>query len=232
MSSSMGSLSAGRDTRPADVRSPINLWSDAAHARDYLERRRDIPHRDEGYDAVLELLPSTIGRVLDLGTGDGYVVSLIRQVHPHAAAVAADFSTEMLDAARARFHDIEGVEVVEHDLDDPLPASWGTFDAVVSAFAIHHLVDARKRALYGEVFDRLNHGGVFCNLEHVASPSPELHVAFLTAIGSALLNDDPSNKLVPVEAQLAWLREIGFVHVDCHWKWRELALLGGVKPGT
>jgi tRNA (cmo5U34)-methyltransferase len=209
---------------------PVNLWTQAAHATDYLERRRDIPHRDEGYDALLEYIPATTQRVLDLGTGDGYLIAFLRQARPQVTGVAADFSPAMLERARERFADVAEVDVVEHDLDDPLPEEWGTFDAVVSAFAIHHVVDERKRALYGEVFDRLAPGGVFCNLEHVASATPELHVAFLDAIGTGVDGDDPSNKLVPVGTQLEWLREIGFTHVDCHWKWRELALLAGVKP--
>ena len=48
-------------------------------------------------------------------------------------------------------------------------------------------------------------------------------------MGTAPEDDDPSNQLAPVEDQLGWLREIGFDQVDCHWKWRELALLAGVR---
>ena len=32
-----------------------------------------------------------------------------------------------------------------------------------------------------------------------------------------------------LQTQLERLREIGFVDVDCYWKWRELALLVGHK---
>jgi tRNA (cmo5U34)-methyltransferase len=212
------------------VSAPVNLWSESAWAQRYLRERDDIPHRTEGFAVLMEVLPASPHRVLDLGTGDGYTLGLVRSVHPDAEGVGVDFSAEMLGLARERFVGDAGVEIVEHDLDAPLPP-LGTFDLVVSSFAIHHCVDERKRALYGEVFELLEPGGRFLNLEHVDSATPALHVDFLAAIGKTPAEDDPSNKLVAMETQLTWLREIGFEQVDCYWKWRELALLAGVKPG-
>jgi tRNA (cmo5U34)-methyltransferase len=211
------------------VSAPVNLWSESAWAQRYLRERDDIPHRMEGFAVLMEVLPASPRRVLDLGTGDGYTLGLVRSVYPEADGVGVDFSAEMLGLARERFAGDAGVEIVEHDLDDPLPA-LGTFDLVVSSFAIHHCVDERKRALYGEVFELLEPGGSFLNLEHVDSATPELHVDFLAAIGKTPAEDDPSNKLVAVETQLTWLRKMGFVDVECYWKWRELALLAGLKP--
>lgn len=204
-----------------------NLWKLPEHAIAYLEQADFIPHRAEGEAALLEFLPPRVNGVLDLGSGDGRLLALVRLVHSHLHGIALDFSDAMIERLEERFASDPLVEVVRHDLDAPLPVFDIRFDAVVSSFAIHHVGHARKRSLYEEIFDRLAPGGVFCNLEHVASATPSLHAAFLERLG--IVDEDPSNKLLDVETQLLWLREIGFGNVDCHWKWRELALLAGVK---
>jgi len=210
---------------------PINLWTSTEHAHQYLERADSLSHRGEGESALLEFIPKTGHRILDLGTGDGRLLALaklsLRKDGVHETeAVALDFSPAMIEAARKRFAGDSSVTVMTHNLDRRLPA-LGKFDAVISSFAIHHVVHERKRELYAEIHGLLNPGGVFCNLEHVASPTPRLHAEFLERIGFTVETEDPSNKLLDVETQLQWLREIGFVDVDCHWKWRELALLAG-----
>ena len=96
-------------------------------------------------------------------------------------------------------------------------------------------------------------GGIFLNVEHVSSPSPGIETlhenifidslhAFHQANGSTKSRaeiadefyrrpDKQANILAPVEDQCAWLRELGYVDVDCYLKFFELAVFGGRKEG-
>jgi tRNA (cmo5U34)-methyltransferase len=207
----------------------VNLWSSPEHSKSYLDRADSIPHRREGEATLLEFLPERIDRFLDLGSGGGRLLGLVKAARPNAEAVAVDFSAAMLDFLRNAYRQDAKTSIVDHDLSAPLP-ELGKFDAVVSSFAIHHVTHERKRSLYREIFGLLNPGGIFLNLEHVASATAQLHESFLQQLDLTPETEDPSNKLLDLELQLAWLREIGFIDVDCHWKWRELALLAGAKP--
>ncbi len=208
---------------------PAEEWTTADHVDHYLRRADACPRRAEGESALLEHVPGDARRILDLGTGDGRLLALLRRDRREMGGVGLDVSELMLEAARERFAGDAAIELVKHDLAEPLPA-LGRFDAVVSSLAIHHLEHERKHALYGEVFELLSPGGIFANFEHVSSPTHRLHLAFFAAIGEPLEYEDPSDRLLDVETQLVWLRELGFDDVDCYWKWLELALLVGVKP--
>jgi tRNA (cmo5U34)-methyltransferase len=218
---------AACDTLPArlgNVAAVSSEWSDPGRVAEYLSR--EIPHRLSAEAMVLEALPSRIERFLDLGTGDGRMLALVRSRHPGAAAIGVDSSEPMLARAAGRFEDDPLVEFRAHELGLPLPVA-GPFDAVVSGLAIHHLEDERKRELFGEVRALLSPSGVFANLDLVRSASPRLHERFRHEIGRA--HDDPTDRLADLSEQLGWLRGAGFDEAECHFKWLELALIVAVR---
>ncbi|MDB5046068.1 MAG: hypothetical protein JWQ08_2118 [Deinococcus sp.] len=197
-------------------------YRDTAYAAAYLAMQDAIPQREVGERLLLDFLPTHTRRVLDVGCGDGRLMALAQTRFPGAEGVLLDHSAAMLDAARARKWSAP-VDYVAHDLSQPLPP-LGTFDVIISGFAIHHLSDLRKRGLYTELRGLLNPGGLLLNLEHVASVDAHEHTRFLDLLGG---KEDPSNQLAPAWDQVAWLRESGFARADVVWKWLELALIVG-----
>lgn len=195
-------------------------WADPDRVADYLSR--EIPHRRQAESLLLEALPERVDRFLDLGTGDGRLIALLREAHPGAEAVGLDSSAPMLARAGERFDGDAAVELRVHDLRDPLAES-GRFDAIVSGLAVHHLEDARKRELFAEVRRLLAPGGVFANLDLVSAATPELHERFRREIGR--LEDDPADRLADLCGQMDWLREAGFAEVECHFEWLQLTLV-------
>ncbi len=237
---------------------PAEVWKERDVAAAFLnERSLLIPDRQRQLEVVLRVLrsaPKKLCRILDLGAGDAILLATLLEAFPEATGVALDFSALMLEQARQRLATFgQRATSVEADLQSP---PWrlsvqAPFDAVVSGFAIHHLPDQRKRALYQEIYHVLAEGGVFLNCEHVASSTPRIEQMFDDAMTEHLWQrrkekgedvsreqvrreflerpDRAANILAPVEEQCRWLREIGFRDVDCFWKYFELAIFGGMR---
>jgi SAM-dependent methyltransferase len=207
----------------------VSSWRDEEKVVEYVRRMGRVEQRRVGEAHLADVLPAGLERVLDLGCGDGVLIARAMEAHPTVRhALGLDSSEPMLRRARERFADDARVALRSHDLNEPLPE--GSFDAVLSGFAIHHLPHERKRALFGEIAERLRPGGVFANLEVVECATPALQAEFYACIGR--VGGDPEDVLADVASQLAWMREAGLVDVDCFWRWRGFALLVGHLPAA
>jgi tRNA (cmo5U34)-methyltransferase len=211
-----------------------------AHASEYdAVRRRLIPPYDAFYGGALEALALAqrpLRRVLDVGAGTGLLSAHVRAALPEAELTLLDGAPAMLEQARARLGD--GAAYIHGDFSRGLPP--GPWDAVVSSLAIHHLDDAAKQALTRRVHEALAPGGVFVNADQVAGPTARLQARYeewhehaSRALGAtdeewgAARERMTHDRCSPVEDQLRWMREAGFVDVDCLVKDHNFAVLAG-----
>ena len=133
-------------------------WSSPQNALAYLNVADNLPHRSEGESVLIDHLPESTKRILDLGTGDGRLIRLIKANRSDIEeAVALDVSPTMLKSAREHFAKDSSVKITEHDLSQPLP-DLGYFDAVVSSFSIHHLKHDMERASSGTFAETASFG--------------------------------------------------------------------------
>jgi len=226
----------------------------------FLSYRAAIPLAQEQIGVMMSILRSReepIENFLDLGCGDGILGAAVLGHYPSAHGVLVDFSEPMLQQARAQLKDYAGKLAFENlDYGDPAwidrMQGYGRFDAVVSGYSIHHQPDARKRAIYEEIYSLLNPGGWFVNIEHVSSEAQlnidlfeDHYVAARYAIekqngGGRTFDelayeyrtrpDKAANILASTGIQCAWLRELGFEEVDCYFRIFELAVFAGRRP--
>lgn len=235
------------------------IWQDASIASNFNISRTTIPLAEVHFDIVHRLIDE-VGivprRVLDLGAGDGLATLEVASRHPVELAVLTDFSEPMLQAAGDR-RDLEQwpfrSEMIAGDFRrtdwHAAVAERGPFDLVISRYAIHHIPDPDKRALYAAIFRWLAPGGMFAHIEHVASATDLYHRAHDRLLVDRLVEsrggeadfdevydayrqraDGGANILAPVADQLQWLRDIGFVDVDLAFKCFELSVFAGRRP--
>lgn len=211
------------------------------------ERRILIPCFDAYYGNAIEIVVDAVAgidspRILDLGAGTGLLSALLGQFLHAASFHLVDLSPAMLERARER---LDGAgehrftaEVADLTSFEPI----GTWNAVVSGLAIHHLPDEEKRSLYARVFEWLEPGGVFVNVEQVLGPTSELEERYERVWQEQVISNGGTPEMIertktrmafdqcaPMETQLAWLRASGYGEVDCTFKSWRFAVLSAWK---
>ena len=112
--------------------SNLNEYATAEHAQGYLSRADSLPHRTEGEAALLDFIPQKVKRILDLGSGDGRLLALLLIERQDTEGISLDFSPTMIKAASERFKNDPNVQVVEHNLDNPVAMGPGDVTSQVN----------------------------------------------------------------------------------------------------
>ena len=239
----------GEDTNEAIWKSDIGVsfWKSTAQDR---ERRRGA-HRA----LMAELLPFEADEAftfVDLGAGTGAAARIVMDRFPRSRAFLADYSQQMMAQGEIELAPYAGrYEYVEFDLkrDDAWPAEVpAQVDAVISSMAIHHLADDRKRRLLREILDRLVPGGWFLNYDPVTTADPVVQAAWhrvedrrdpAAAHKRRVRTPEEQSRwenhvrhIIPLEPQVAFLREAGFEGVDVYWRELDYAIYGGRRTPT
>jgi tRNA (cmo5U34)-methyltransferase len=198
---------------------------------------------------LLPFGPDDTFTFVDLGAGTGAATRAVLSEYPHASAILAEYSEQMAAEGRKLLTDYEGrYRYVEFDM---LENAWSDViservDAVVSALAIHHLPDARKRSLFGEIRAGLRASGWFINYDPIRAPDDRLEAIwervndrFEPTGPFRRANRTPQEQarwenhvryMIPLAPQLDWLAEAGFVDVDVFWKRLDWVIYGGRNP--
>jgi amino acid adenylation domain-containing protein len=233
-------------------------WQTGIVSKAYLDARSAIPGSQLEIEVMLKLIRAWHPKArtaLDLGCGDGFLGRTLLEHFPDCHVWFLDFSDPMLDSARDKLGRSDRATIIKADFASSDWISnlgdYPSFDLVVSRLSIHHQTNNRKKQVYREIYDLLSIGGIFLNLEQVASATAGIaevyHEYLIDFLYSFYRQSDPDrsrqdvadgfysnparkeNILAFVDAQCGWLREIGFQDVDCFFKMFEHAIFGGRK---
>ncbi|MFI6859813.1 class I SAM-dependent methyltransferase [Streptomyces sp. NPDC050421] len=143
-----------------------------------------LPDREERFRVMLDMVEAFTGpepRVLDLACGTGSITDRLLRRFPKATSTGVDLDPALLAIARGTFAGDERVSFVTADLKDPrwterLPHD--SYDAVLTATALHWLHSEPLTALYGQIGGLVREGGVFMNADRmIETGTPRINAA-------------------------------------------------------
>lgn len=218
-----------------------NSFNDVSQKYDE-QRRKLIPCFDDFYGIATALATSNKKApvILDLGAGTGLLSSLLLTKFPDASITLIDISEKMLEVARLRLQMYPNVNYVVADYTNYLAQE--KYDIIVSALSIHHLDDVQKFELYKNSYSNLNDNGIFINADQVLGETAYLDSLYksdwISKVEASDLSEEEIasayertklDKMSNLEDQMKMLKSVGFLDVDCIFKYYNFIVLYGIK---
>ena len=203
---------------------------------------RLIPEYEKGQRFLCELIPfdkKQAINVLDLGSGPGGLSELALEMYPEAKVHAFDLTEEMLLVCQERLNKYESR--VTFQQGDYKKDSFGSgYDVILAGLTLHHLTDEERKSIFQVIHDALKDEGIFIAQEIIVDEDPyvtEWHYSLWRNFMKSNGEDDEfwyqkhneKDHPVSVENQLEWLKNAGFSHTACHWRYWNFAIISGRK---
>ena len=214
-----------------------------------LERKRLFEIMKSLYKHFLKDYTNKPVKILDIGCGDGILTGELLKVDESLEGTLVDGSYEMIENAKKRLKSYTKMEYIQTTFQELIKKDLMTnFDLVISSLAIHHLSMDQKKSLFKYIYDNLNSGGFFLNMDTVKSPYPDLEEWYLSLWKEWIIErenenknaesfahvpekykNNPDNHPDTLKEQLNSLELIGYKNVDCYYKYGIFAVYGGQK---
>ncbi|WTP60174.1 class I SAM-dependent methyltransferase [Streptomyces phaeochromogenes] len=163
-----------------------DIGADWAAWQESWDRQQEwyMPDREERFRVMLDMVEALVGpepRVLDLACGTGSITARLFERFPQAVSTGVDLDPALLTIAEGTFRGDDRVTFVTADLKDPDWAAklpYDSYDAVLTATALHWLHREPLAVLYGQVAGLVRDGGVFMNADHmIDETTPRINAA-------------------------------------------------------
>jgi ubiquinone/menaquinone biosynthesis C-methylase UbiE len=236
-------------------------------------RAYDLPGRVASYDADMDLMHPNRHKmaemivnvltvsaappelVIDLGSGTGFLTGCLLRAFPALRVIAVDGAQQMVELARTRLGPLaQRVNFCVGDFRDleSLYRTPASVDAIVSAYALHHLSAAEKLRVLRTAHGLLKPKGWLLNaditlaednqldaltqqlrvrgiVQRAQGRDPRFADAAATRQFLVKMESNEGDKPVRPAEDLRSLQEAGFFHITTFWRETREAVFGGMR---
>lgn len=232
-------------------------WDELENNKDYVETADIVIQDRKALLSILKSFYKKFisnghsKNILDLGTGDGILIKTLfkdNQLQNHIIVV--DGSEKMLKKAERNLNYLTNVKYIQSSFQELTEKGLkpNYFDFIISSMAIHHLELENKKSFFKMIYTLLRNRGYFLNID-VTTSNTHKYTQWYLDLWSEWINgyqnqnntntefeeipyhapDKPENHFDPLEIQLHFLKEAGFIDVECHYKYGLFTIYGGQK---